>query len=145
MAALLLLAGITLGALFAIAPTLGARLRLAHAEINLFGWTGLLISGAGYYLVPRFAGQPLRWPRLAPLQLGALLVGVVLGAAALGWRAYGGGAAALVLVAQALVAAGYLLFGALIAGTFRPARRAGAGTVSALPLSARPARSPARS
>jgi hypothetical protein len=140
MAALLLLAGITLGALFALDPVLGARLRLTHAEINLFGWTGLLISGAGYYLVPRFAGQPLRWPRLAQVQLGALFAGVVLGAAAFAWRAYGGGAATLVLVAQALVAAGFLLFGVLVAGTFRPAKRAGAGTVSALPLAARPAK-----
>ena len=138
-AMVMLLVGITLGALFALDPALGARLRLTHAEINLFGWTGLLISGAGYYLVPRFAGQPLRWPRLAPLQLGLLVAGIGLAVVALLWRTYGDGPAALVLLAQALVAAGYLLFGVLVAGTFRPTKRAGAGTVAALPLAPRPA------
>ena len=84
-AALLLFAGSALGAMFAIEPAIGARLRLTHAEINLFGWTGLLISGAGYYLVPRFAGQLLRWPRLATVQLSALVVGVALAAVAFAW------------------------------------------------------------
>jgi hypothetical protein len=134
----LLLVGVTLGALFAIDPVLGARLRLTHAEINLFGWTGLLISGAGYYLVPRFAGQPLRWPRLARVQLGALLCGIVLGAAALAWRAYGAAPPGLVLIAQTLVATGYLLLGILIAGTFRPRDRARSGAVASLPLATRP-------
>jgi cbb3-type cytochrome oxidase subunit 1 len=134
----LLLVGITLGALFAIDPALGARLRLTHTEINLFGWSGLLISGAGYYLVPRFAGQPLRWSCLAPVQLTLLATGIILGALALAWRAYGDGPAALVLAAQLLVATGYLLFGILVAGTFfAPRKRAGA--VAALSLAPRPA------
>lgn len=137
-AALLLLSGITLGALFALDPALGARLRQTHAEINLFGWTGLLISGAGYYLVPRFAGQPLRWPRLAPVQLGALTLGILLGIVAFVWRAYGHGPAELVVAAQLLVAVGFALFGVLVAGTFRPRKRMGAGTVAALPMVARP-------
>jgi hypothetical protein len=137
-AMLLLLAGVTLGTLFALDPVLGARLRMVHAEINLFGWSGLLISGAGYYLAPRFAGQPLRWPRLAPTQLAVLTIGIVLGALALAWRGYGHGPAALLLAAQTPVAAGYLLFGALVVGTFRP-RKPGAGTVAALPMVTRPA------
>ena len=136
-ALVLLLIGITLGALFAIDPALGARLRLTHAEINLFGWSGLLISGAGYYLAPRFAGQPLRWPWLGPIQLGALILGIGLGIVALVWRAYGDGPAAPVLVAQVLVAAGFLLFGIQVVGTFRPKKRAGVGTVAALPLVAK--------
>lgn len=134
----LLVVGITLGALFAIDPVLGAYLRLTHAELNLFGWTGLLITGAGYYLVPRFAGQPLRWPRLAHVQLAALLCGIILGAAALAWRAYGSGPAALVLAAQLLVAAGYLLLGLLFAGTFQQRQRGRAVTVATLPLVKRP-------
>jgi hypothetical protein len=134
-AALLLIAGSALGAMFAIEPAIGARLRLAHAEINLFGWTGLLISGVGYYLVPRFAGQPLRWPRLAAVQLSALVVGVALAAVAIAWRAYGDGPASLVLFAQGMVCAGFLLLGVQIAGTFR---RKSAGTVAALVL--RPSR-----
>ena len=46
----LLAAGIGLGASFAVEPILGVWLRVIHAEINLFGWMGLLISGIGYYL-----------------------------------------------------------------------------------------------
>jgi hypothetical protein len=130
-AMILLGGGVVLGAAFAINPAIGARLRLTHADINLFGWTSLLISGAGYYLVPRFAGQPLRWPRLAAVQLGALMVGVVLGAVAMAWRAYGDGPASLVLFAQGLVCAGFLLFGMQIAGTFH---QKSAGTVTALVL-----------
>ena len=138
-AMVLLVTGVTLGALFAIEPATGARLRLVHAEINLFGWTGLLISGAGYYLVPRFAGQPLRWPRLATLQLGTLMTGVMLCAAVLAWRAYGGGPASLVLAGQACVSAGFLLFGAQMAGTFR---RKSPGAVASLPLMARRPKTP---
>ena len=102
---------------------------------QLFGWSGLLISGAGYYLVPRFAGQLLRWPRLATVQLSALVVGVALAAVAFAWRAYGNGPAALVLFAQGMVCAGFLLLGVQIAGTFR---QKSAGTAAALLL--RPSR-----
>ncbi len=135
-AAVLLLGGIALGSLFAVDPAIGARLRQTHAEINLFGWTGLLISGAGYYLIPRFAGRPLRWPRLAPLQLGTLSAGVVLAVVALAWRAYGPGSPALLLLAQALIAGGFTLFALLVAATMRPWESAPAGT--AAPITLRP-------
>ena len=135
-AAVFLLFGIALGSLFAVDPAIGARLRLAHAEINLFGWTGLLISGAGYYLIPRFAGRPLRWPRLAPLQLGLLSSGVVLAVVALVWRAYGAGSPALLLLGQALIASGFALFGLLLAATMRPWESAPQGT--AAPITLRP-------
>jgi hypothetical protein len=132
---LLLAVGVTLGGLFALNPSLGARLRLVHAEINLFGWTGLLISGAGYYLVPRFAAQPLRWPRLAFVQLSVLGGGVALAAATLTWRAYGGGPMWLVVVAQTLVAAGFVLFGVQIADVFLRRR---CGIVAVPSLAPRP-------
>jgi hypothetical protein len=136
-AAMVLLAvGVTLGAIFAIDPVIGAHLRQAHADVNLFGWTGLLISGAGYYLAPRFAGQPLRWPRLAPIQLSLLAAGAGLGAAAFAWRAYGDGPASLVLVAQGFVCAGFLLLAVQVAGTFQGRS---AGTVASLPLVPKPA------
>lgn len=133
-AAVFLLAGIALGSLFAVDPAIGARLRLAHAEINLFGWTGLLISGAGYYLIPRFAGHPLRWPRLAPLQLGALSAGVVLAVVAFVWRAYGPGSPALLLLAQVLIASGFALFALLVAATMRPWETAPRGTAAPITL-----------
>jgi hypothetical protein len=140
MAAMVLLGiGITLGAAFALDPALGARLRLTHAEVNLFGWTGLLMSGAGYYLAPRFAGQPLRWPRLAPVQLGVLTLGVILGATAFAWRVSGTGPASVVLIAQVLIATGFLLFAIELAGTFR---QTSPGAVASMAFQARPMGTP---
>jgi hypothetical protein len=114
-----LLTGIGLGAAFAIDAALGARLRMVHAEINLFGWTGLLISGVGYYLVPRFVGRPLRWPRLAWLQLALVGGGSALGAFALYRRAYGDPTLVPLALAQAFIALGLLLFAVSIVATFR--------------------------
>lgn len=138
-AGLCLTVGVSLGAWFANDAVAGARLRMTHAEINLFGWTGLLISGVAYYLVPRFAGRPLRWPRLANLQLALLGAGIVVGAAALAFRGYGHANAAIVLAAQALVSAGFAMLGAVIAGTFYARRSTSAATVSTIPIVKRPA------
>ena len=91
---------------------------MARAEINLFGWTGLLICGVGYYLVPRFAGHPLRWPRLANLQLALLGAGIVVGAVALSFRGYGHVNTTVILGAQVLVALGFALFALIVGGTF---------------------------
>lgn len=71
--------GISLGATFAIDPAKGAIHRQVHAEMNLFGWAGLLILGVGYYLLPRFAGSPIPWPRLATMQIAVTAAGVFLG------------------------------------------------------------------
>jgi hypothetical protein len=117
-AACFLMTGVSLGAWFAADAAIGARLRLVHAEINLFGWIGLLIAGVGYYLAPRFAGRPLRWPRLAPVQLALLGSGVLAGSIALAFRAYGHVSTTAIIGSHALLAAGFALFGLLIAGTF---------------------------
>jgi hypothetical protein len=129
--------GVTLGAVFAIDAATGARLRLVHAELNLFGWTGLLICGVGYYLLPRLLGRPLRWPRLAAAQVACLTAGVLLSAGALAWRAYGGGSPALIAGGNALVALGFALFGTLIAATVRGGQPR--GVVQAVPLRRNPA------
>jgi hypothetical protein len=126
----LLVVGVSLGASFAIEPILGVWLRVVHAEINLFGWTGLLISGVGYYFLPRLAGQPLRWPWLAPYQIAAIVAGVGLSVTAIGWRAHANGPDALMLVAGGLIAAGFLLFGLQVAGIFH---HTSVGTVATLP------------
>jgi hypothetical protein len=80
-AAVMLVTGGVLALAFAIDPGAAARLCQVHAEISLFGWAGLLGSGVCSYLFPRFAGWPLRWPRLAWLQVVVLRNGVVLAAA----------------------------------------------------------------
>ncbi|MFT4040797.1 MAG: hypothetical protein QM692_21630 [Thermomicrobiales bacterium] len=126
--------------LFAHDPAMGARLRLAYAEINRFGWTRLLISGAGRALIRHFAGRPLRWPKLAPLQRGALASGVVLAVIALVWRAAGAGSPALLLLGQALIASGFALFAVLMAATMRPWGPTAGGTSAPLTLRPRPSR-----
>lgn len=97
-----LAAGILLGAAFALDRALGARLRPLHAELNLWGWTTLLIYGMGYHMLPRFCGRPLRRARLAALQSWLAIGGVA--AAALGWLAL----AAAPALGRALLAAGGL-------------------------------------
>lgn len=138
LAALFLLAGAGLGASFAVDPVLGARLRMVHAEVNLFGWTGLLISGVGYYLVPRFLGRPLRWPRLAALQLGVLTAGTLLGAFVLARRAYGEETYVPLAWVQLPITLGFLIFALLIVATFR-ARTGVQVAMTAAPTRARSA------
>lgn len=75
--------GIGLGASFAFERVWGAVLRPLHAELNLWGWVTLLVYGMAYHMLPRFAGKPLRWPRLAEAQSWLAIGGV--GVAAIGW------------------------------------------------------------
>lgn len=117
-----LLTGVTLGALFALDldPLFAARLRIAHGVINLFGFTSLMIAGAGYYLFPRFAGNPLRWPRLALAQLATQVTGVALLAS--GWAAWGYGHAigeTLAVTGGTALAASLATFAAIAGATFR--------------------------
>ncbi len=71
--------GVSLGAAFAIREKFGPIYRQVHAEFNLFGWAGMLILGAAYYLVPRFAGSAMVWPRLVNLQIPALAAAIFAG------------------------------------------------------------------
>lgn len=132
--------GVLLGAWFALEPTAGYRLRIAHASINLFGFAGLLVAGVGYYLFPRFVGQALRWPRLAIAQVAAQITGVVV--LALGWWWYqrgGDGGTVVIMVGGLTTTAALMLFATILAATFRKKVR---GTVSAVSL--RPSPRPAR-
>jgi hypothetical protein len=108
--------GLALGVSFAVHRAFGATLRPLHAELNLWGWTTLLIYGFGYHMLPRFTGRPLRRPRLADLQSVLAIAGVAV--AALGWAA---GAAhlpyalAVGAVGASMQVAAVLLFGWQIA------------------------------
>ncbi len=130
-AGVLLLVGVGFGAAFALDPALGARLRVAHADLNLFGFAGLLVSGSAVYLGPRFAGRALRWPRLADTQVVLLTAGVVLAAIGAAWRALGSGPVWLPVAGQAIAAASFTLLAVVLAGTFTAPGR---GTVSAVPV-----------
>ena len=81
------------------------------------------------------AGQPLRWPWLAPVQLAAIFAGVGLSVTAIGWRAHANGPDALMLVAGGLIAAGFLLFGLQVAGVFH---HTSVGAVASLPYVPKP-------
>jgi cbb3-type cytochrome oxidase subunit 1 len=121
------LLGVSLGASAAIDPVSHARLRFSHAEINLLGWAGLLVIGMGYYLFPRFAGRPLRWPRFAPLHVAMHAAGVGLSASAWWWQlAVDDRAQPLITLGALLVAASFFAFAALTALVFR---HAGSGVV----------------
>ncbi len=117
-----LVVGISLGSLFAFDPAIGARLRMAHAEINLFGWGGALVSGMAIYLVPRFAGAPLRWPRLVGLQLSLLGLGVVTSAVTLGVRSYRQDVDLLIWTGQLAIAFAFALMACIVGITFHSAK-----------------------
>lgn len=57
----------------------------AHGHLQIIGWLGLFITGMGFRLVPRFAGRPLRFPRVTTPTLILLLAGVLGRALAQPW------------------------------------------------------------
>jgi hypothetical protein len=128
-----LLVGVFLGAMFAGHPVVGVRYRIVHADLNLFGWTGLLISGVAYYLVPRFFGRPLRWPRLAAIQVWLMAAGIAAAALSWTWRIEKGGADSSITVAQGVVAASFVLLGVIVSGTLAFGT-SGSATISAVPM-----------
>jgi hypothetical protein len=112
--------GISLGSAFAIDAYYGAIYRQVHAELNLFGWAGLLVLGVGYYLLPRFASKPMRWPRLAPLQIGVIATAVFVNGIFLRIRASGDGDLSTpILISHAALALGLLSFAVQAIATFR--------------------------
>ena len=127
--------GIGLGMSFAVTPANGALLRPVHAELNLFGWAAMLITGVTYYLAPRFAGTPLRWPRLVPIQLALTAGGLVAGVALVWLRLDGHDAGAFVGLAHLASAVGLGMLGVIVAATFAPAPRM---SVVSLQLQRRP-------
>jgi hypothetical protein len=104
--------GLMLGVSFAAQRSLGATLRPLHVELNLWGWSTLLIYGFAYHMLPRFVGRPLAHPRLASAQSMLAIGGVALAAA--GWLA----GAAHIPYALPVVAAGAIaqLIAALLFG-----------------------------
>lgn len=132
-AAVFLGLGVSLGASVAMDPANHVNMRFSHAEINLFGWGSLLICGVGYYLFPRFAGQPLRWTRLITVQLAAQVIGVTVSAFSWWWYLAVDTAAEPFITAGAwLMTASLLTFGFIIARTMLGS----SGTVSNIAVQA---------
>ncbi len=116
-----LLAGITLGVLFAVDRSIGGTFRMLHAELNLWGWVALLIYGMGYHMLPRFTGRALRSSQLAEIQSWLAIGGVALASG--GWLAQASrlpAAQLLLVVGGTLKLAAALLFALLIGELLRP-------------------------
>jgi len=58
-----LLVGSALGVILAIEPP-SPQLRFGHVHFNLLGFMAMMIFGVGYFILPRFSGRVLRWPKL---------------------------------------------------------------------------------
>lgn len=126
--------GVLLGASVAADPGNHVRLRFSHAQINMLGWGGLLVSSMGYYLFPRFAGQPLRWPRLARAQIYLHATGVLVSAVAWWWYlALDMRASTIMTVGGLLVACSFFIFSGIIAATFSGSTRSVTSEVRLLP------------
>ena len=125
--------GIALGMSFAVTPANGALLRPVHAELNLFGWAALLICGAVYYFAPRFAGMPLRWPRLVPIQLALTIGSLAAGIALLWLRIEGYETGMSVQIAHLGSALGLVLLGTIVAATFAAPKRLPVGAIQVMP------------
>ena len=103
----------------------------AHGQVQLLGWVGLMVLGVAVHFLPRLAGVPLRWPRMAGIALWLIIVGLVLRGVTQPLLAAGIGdpAASVGLVlAAGLPFAGITLAVAMLVATIRdaPPRKTGA-------------------
>jgi hypothetical protein len=139
-AGIMLVIGATLGAGFAIDPANHVTLRFTHAQINLFGWAGLLVCGVGSYLFPRFAGHALVWPRLAAIQMSVLVGAVVVNSSIWWWYVSRDQSIQPLLIASGVVIAASLAVFALIVGkTFLAASPTSVGSTVELQRTRGPA------
>ncbi len=53
------------------------QLRFAHVHLNLLGFMAMMIFGVGYFILPRFSGKSLRWPRLVAVHFWSSNVSLV--------------------------------------------------------------------
>lgn len=80
MSMLYLLVGALLGVNLAWSVA-SLQLRFAHVHLNLLGFMAMMIFGVGYFILPRFSGRALRWPRLVAVHFwssNVSLIGMVL-------------------------------------------------------------------
>lgn len=117
--------GILLGGAFAVDPATGAALRQTHAVLNVFGFAGAFTAGSAYYLAPRFAGRPLRWPGPALGTVLAIFGGAALAAAGWAWRVRWGGpwwpaAGGALLLAGAFAVEAVILWATFVLPPARP-------------------------
>lgn len=52
-------------------------LKFIHSHLNLLGWVSMMIYGVGYHVLPRFAGRPLKYPKMGEWQFWIANIGLV--------------------------------------------------------------------
>lgn len=52
-------------------------LKFVHSHLNMLGWVSMMIYGVGYHILPKFAGKPLKYPKLGELQFWTANIGLV--------------------------------------------------------------------
>ena len=52
-------------------------LKFVHSHLNMLGWVSMMIYGVGYHVLPRFAGRPLKHPKMGELQFWAANIGLI--------------------------------------------------------------------
>jgi len=103
----------------------------AHGQVQLLGWIGLMVLGVAFHFLPRLAGVPLRWPRMAGVALWLIVAGLALRGITQPLLSAGIGApmASLgLVVAAGLLLAGVTLAVVMLVATIRnaPPRKTGA-------------------
>ncbi len=96
--------GVTLGVAIAAHPAWTVH-RLAHMHMLLLGFVTMMIYGVAYHVIPRFAGFPLRSPRLAGWHWWISNLGLAVMVAGFMWRGVGGAAGTIILATGGSLAA----------------------------------------
>ncbi|GAB4488520.1 MAG: hypothetical protein OHK006_19060 [Thermodesulfovibrionales bacterium] len=52
-------------------------LKFVHSHLNMLGWVSMMIYGVGYHILPRFAGRPLKHPKMGELHFWTANIGLV--------------------------------------------------------------------
>ncbi|HET6516226.1 MAG TPA: cbb3-type cytochrome c oxidase subunit I [Thermodesulfovibrionales bacterium] len=53
------------------------HLKFVHSHLNMLGWVSMMIFGVGYHILPRFAGKPLKSPKMGEVQFWLANIGLV--------------------------------------------------------------------
>ncbi|MGD1074922.1 MAG: hypothetical protein ABR903_02405 [Thermodesulfovibrionales bacterium] len=53
------------------------HLKFVHSHLNMLGWVSMMIFGVGYHILPRFAGRPLKSPKIGELQFWLANIGLI--------------------------------------------------------------------
>jgi len=52
-------------------------LKFVHSHLNMLGWVSMMIYGVGYHILPKFAGKPLKYPKMGELQFWLANIGLI--------------------------------------------------------------------